>query len=162
MTKYDYKVVPAPTQGRKAKGVKGAEARFAFALECVMNDQAEDGWEYVRAETLPSEERQGLSGRTTVFRNMLVFRRAREEEIEAFEPRLLDPPKEIPVLEAARAMQSDDATDARFEEGAVKPALEDEDAGSEADAATEAEKDDAPQEDAQADDADGAETPAKS
>ncbi|WP_323765299.1 DUF4177 domain-containing protein [Marinovum sp.] len=126
MTRYDYKVVPAPVQGRKARGVKGAESRFAFALECVMNDLAGDGWEYVRAETLPSEERQGLSGRTTVFRNLLVFRRPREDEVEAFAPRLLDPPKEIPVLDAARALKADDGRDARsgqdarFEEGEAK------------------------------------------
>ncbi|WP_417523581.1 hypothetical protein [Marinovum sp.] len=120
MTRYDYKVVPAPSQGRRAKGVKGAEGRFAFALECVMNEMAGDGWEYVRAETLPSEERQGLSGKHTVFRNVLVFRRAREDEVASFEPRLLDPPKEIPVLDAARAMKSESANgDARFEDGAV-------------------------------------------
>ena len=125
MTRYDYKVVPAPAQGRKARGVKGAEGRFAFALESVLNDLAEDGWEYVRAETLPSEERQGLSGKTTVFRNLLVFRRAREDEVAAFGPRLLDPPKEIPVLDAARAVQeTPPAQDARFEEGDVAAAVE--------------------------------------
>ncbi len=112
MTGYEYKVVPAPAQGRKAKGVRGAEARFAFALETVMNEMAAEGWDYVRAETLPSEERQGLSGKTTVFRNLLVFRRARDAALEAFEPRLLDPPKEIPVLDAARAVQAADGTDA--------------------------------------------------
>ncbi|MGY3439496.1 MULTISPECIES: DUF4177 domain-containing protein [unclassified Marinovum] len=127
MTRYDYKVVPAPAQGRKARGVKGAEGRFALALETVINEYSADGWEYQRAETLPSEERQGLSGKTTVYRNVLVFRRVREEEIEAFEPRLLDPPKVIPVLDAARAMKDDssegasDDTDARFEEAEMRP-----------------------------------------
>lgn len=111
MTGYEYKVVPAPAQGRKAKGVRGAEARFAFALETVMNEMAAAGWDYVRAETLPSEERQGLSGKTTVFRNLLVFRRARDAAFEDFEPRRLDPPKEIPVLDAARAVQSGDNAD---------------------------------------------------
>lgn len=130
MTRYDYKVVPAPSQGRRAKGVKGAEGRFAFALECVMNEMAGDGWEYVRAETLPSEERQGLSGKHTVFRNVLVFRRAREDEVASFEPRLLDPPKEIPVLDAARAMKSETANgDARFEDGAATGEIAKEAAG---------------------------------
>ena len=32
--------------------------------------------QYVRADVLPSEERSGLTGRTTVWMNMLVFRRA--------------------------------------------------------------------------------------
>lgn len=105
--RYDYKVVPAPERGLKARGVKSAEARFAFALEQVMNDLAGEGWEYQRAETLPSEERQGLSGKQVVYRNLLVFRRAREDEVEAYEPRLLDPPKEIPVLDAARVARAD-------------------------------------------------------
>ena len=109
MTRYEYKVVPAPDRGLKARGVKGPEGRFAHALEVVMNDMGAEGWEYQRAETLPSEERQGLSGRTTVYRNMLVFRRPRLDEAEAYEPRLLDPPKEIPVLDAARALAKDDS-----------------------------------------------------
>lgn len=109
MTRYDYKVVPAPERGLKARGVKSAEARFAFALETCMNEMAAQGWEYQRAETLPSEERQGLSGKQVVYRNLLVFRRAREDEVEAYEPRLLDPPKEIPVLDAARVARDDAA-----------------------------------------------------
>lgn len=109
MTRYDYKVVPAPERGLKARGVKSAEGRFAFALETCMNEMAAEGWEYQRAETLPSEERQGLSGKQVVYRNVLVFRRAREDEVEAYEPRLLDPPKEIPVLDAARVAREDEA-----------------------------------------------------
>lgn len=72
---YEYKVVPAPMKGVKAKGVKGAEAQFAHALSELMNSLAADGWEYQRADTLPSETRSGLTGKTTVFRNVLVFRR---------------------------------------------------------------------------------------
>ncbi len=34
---YEYKVVPAPTRGLKAKGVKTAEDRFANALQAAMN-----------------------------------------------------------------------------------------------------------------------------
>ena len=74
---YEYMVVPAPTRGVKAKGAKTAEDRFAIALETVMNKMASDGWEYLRADTLPSEQREGLMGKTTVFLNMLVFRRTR-------------------------------------------------------------------------------------
>ncbi len=72
---FEYKVVPAPTRGKKAKGLKTQADRFANALEAAINDLAADGWEYVRTDTLPAEERQGLTGRTTVFQNMLVFRR---------------------------------------------------------------------------------------
>lgn len=72
---FEYSVVPAPRKGVKARGVRSAEDRFANALETVMNEKGADGWEYVRTDTLPSEERQGLTGRTTVFQNMMVFRR---------------------------------------------------------------------------------------
>ena len=77
---YEYMVVPAPTRGVKAKGAKTAEDRFAIALETVMNKMAGDGWDYLRADTLPSEQREGLMGKTTVYQNMLVFRRARKTQ----------------------------------------------------------------------------------
>lgn len=76
MTGFEYKVVPAPMRGLKAKGVKGTPARFANALETVMNEHGAEGWEYQRTDTLPVEERQGLTGKATSFQNMLVFRRA--------------------------------------------------------------------------------------
>lgn len=74
-TRYEYKVVPAPEQGKKGKGIKTAKGRQAFALESLMNELGADGWEYMRADTLPFTERVGLTGRTTSYQNMLVFRR---------------------------------------------------------------------------------------
>ena len=76
MTGFEYKVVPAPMRGLKGKGIKGTPARFANALQSVMNDLGADGWEYQRTDTLPVEERAGLTGKTTSFQNMLVFRRS--------------------------------------------------------------------------------------
>ena len=76
MQTYEYKVVPAPNKGKKARGVKSPEARFAFGIEEVLNEMAADGWEFQRAEMLPSEERSGLTGTKTNWRNLLVFRRA--------------------------------------------------------------------------------------
>ena len=73
---YEYTVVPAPKKGLKAKGKRSVEDRFANALETIMNAHGADGWEYVRTDTLPSEERQGLTGSKTVYQNMMVFRRA--------------------------------------------------------------------------------------
>lgn len=89
---YEYKVVPAPSKGRKARGVKGTENRFAFALENVMNEMAAEGWEFQRTETLPSEERSGLTSTTTTFRNVMVFRRGRADDVSAFRPKLLERP----------------------------------------------------------------------
>ena len=76
MQNYEYKVVPAPNRGKKARGVKTPEARFANGIEGVLNEMAAQGWEFQRAEMLPSEERSGLTGTKTTWRNLLVFRRA--------------------------------------------------------------------------------------
>ncbi|MBL3568497.1 hypothetical protein BV509_15610 [Rhodovulum sulfidophilum] len=76
---YEYRVLPAPERGRRVRGAKGPAERFAHALEQAMNEMAAEGWEYVRAESLPSEERQGLfSGSSRTVRNVLVFRRPRD------------------------------------------------------------------------------------
>ncbi len=76
MRRYEYKVVPAPQKGLKERGVRSAEGRFAFAVETALNEMGAEGWEYLRAELLPSEERSGLTGSVTNWRNVLVFRRA--------------------------------------------------------------------------------------
>ena len=76
MPDYEYNVVPAPKKGLKGKGLKTLEARYANAMMTTMNELAAEGWEYLRSDTLPCEERTGLRGRNTTFQNMLVFRRA--------------------------------------------------------------------------------------
>ncbi|MBJ2151928.1 DUF4177 domain-containing protein [Paracoccus sp. IB05] len=83
MQRFEYKVVPAPRRGEKARGVKSTEERFALALSTVMNELGAEGWDYVRADSLPCDERSGLTGTKTSFQNMLVFRR----EINAEAPR---------------------------------------------------------------------------
>lgn len=75
MQSYEYKVVPAPARGEKERGLKTGAEKFAHALTLVMNDLAREGWEYWRSETLPAEERSGLTSKTTVYHNLLVFRR---------------------------------------------------------------------------------------
>ena len=75
MSSYEYKVVPAPKKGLKVKGAKTSQDRFAIALETQMNELGAEGWEYQRTDTLPCEERAGLTGRVTTFQHMLVFRR---------------------------------------------------------------------------------------
>lgn len=77
MQAYEYKVIPAPGRGDKERGLKTGAERFAHALSALMNELGRDGWEYWRAETLPCEERSGLTSKTTVFHNLLVFRRPR-------------------------------------------------------------------------------------
>lgn len=72
---FEYNVIAAPTRGEKAKDAKSPTDRYALALTAELNRMAADGWEYLRADVLPSEERSGLTGRTTVYHNVLVFRR---------------------------------------------------------------------------------------
>ena len=100
MTRYTYKVIPAPAKGRKAPGVKGAEARFAHGLEEAMNEMAAQGWEYLRADILPSEERQGLTSTATVYRSVLVFRREAQGTGAADRP--------VPSLTARRGPPSEE------------------------------------------------------
>ncbi len=117
MRKFEYKAVPAPNTGTKAKGVKTTEDRFALSVTDALNEMAEDGWEYVRAETLPCTERKGLTGSQQTYQNILIFRRleaaalpldrvttrplrAVEEELQP-EPDP-DPPVTAPVEEAPR------------------------------------------------------------
>ncbi|WP_374301717.1 DUF4177 domain-containing protein [Paracoccus sp. (in: a-proteobacteria)] len=75
MSHFEYSVVPAPSRGEKAKDARTPGDRYALALTSELNRMARDGWEYVRADVLPSEERSGLTGRSTVYHNLLVFRR---------------------------------------------------------------------------------------
>ncbi len=121
MARYAYKVVPAPRKGQRAKGVRGTDQKFAHALQVAMNLEAADGWEYLRTDTLPCEERHGLGGKVTVFQNMLVFRRALDDagaplELPETTPQALPepppetapetvtetPPEAAPVLRAVR------------------------------------------------------------
>lgn len=76
MQRYEFKVIPAPRRGEKAREAKTTEDRFALALTTLMNQMGRDGWDYVRADSLPCDERSGLTGTKTTVQNVLVFRRA--------------------------------------------------------------------------------------
>ena len=75
MPRYEYKVVPAPRKGEKSRLAKATPDRFALALTTLMNQLGAEGWEYLRADALPCDERVGLTGNKTTFLNMLIFRR---------------------------------------------------------------------------------------
>lgn len=95
---YEYKVVPAPVRARKIRGARDAADRFALTLAATLNEMAQDGWEFLRAETLPYEERHGLTGLKSGFQTMLVFRKpgatGRSETAEAL--RLLEDQRAAP------------------------------------------------------------------
>ncbi len=105
---YEYKVVPSPRRGEKSRGAKTTPDRFALALTTLMNALGKDGWEYLRADTLPCDERSGLTGTKTTFQNMLVFRRKLDGDlVEAGTPAPLSAiqpePQFVPSLGAATA-----------------------------------------------------------
>lgn len=106
MTQFEYEAIAAPRKGKKARGIKTNEDRFAHAMTELLNEMAADGWEYLRADTLPCEERSGFTGRTTVYQNILVFRRAldRDEAVEAVD---VETPKETPYRSSVMATPVD-------------------------------------------------------
>jgi hypothetical protein len=84
---FEYSVIAAPARGEKDKDAKTPTDRYALALTAQLNSMAAQGWEYMRADVLPSEERSGLTGRTTVYHNVLVFRRSTAKSKPAPKPR---------------------------------------------------------------------------
>lgn len=90
MDHFDYKAVPAPRRSKKAKGVREPAELFAMTLTDAINEQSREGWEYVRAETLPAETPRGFFRRAAEEDvTMLIFRRARASRdplIEAHTP----------------------------------------------------------------------------
>ena len=105
MARYEYKVVPAPSKAGKVKDVKTAEGRFARTVEDVLNDMGRQGWEFQRAELLPSEERHGITRTaTTNWRNVLVFRREIAEKTLTPEPMVTAAPVAAPVAAPAAAV----------------------------------------------------------
>lgn len=146
MHRYEYKVIPAPGKGLKAKGLKSPEARFAYALETAMNELGAEGWTYLRADILPSEERQGLTSSHTVYRPLLVFQRPLDPGASA--------PAPLPMEEA------DAPADEAQEE--IKKAPETSEIPAKADSEAEAETPDTADAPAAPETSDTTETPRKS
>lgn len=75
IVRYEYKVVPAPKKTKSFKGVRSHEDQFACVIAETMNVMAAEDWEYLRAESLPCEEKTGLTSRVESYQSVLVFRR---------------------------------------------------------------------------------------
>ncbi|MEL6766619.1 MAG: hypothetical protein AAFP17_05520 [Pseudomonadota bacterium] len=74
---YQYKLVGAPERGTRRRGTKTGSERVAAAMQEIVAQHAQEGWEYLRTDTLPVSEPRGfLGGRREVMRAVLVFRRA--------------------------------------------------------------------------------------
>ncbi|MEM7614163.1 MAG: DUF4177 domain-containing protein [Pseudomonadota bacterium] len=76
MQRYEYKAVGAPRRAKRAKGARTSTDRFARTLTDLINAEAQDGWEYLRADTLPMDEKKGMLGAANeTFQTVLIFRR---------------------------------------------------------------------------------------
>ena len=76
MAEMEYKTVAAPRRVRKVKGVKGRDELLAYAIGEIIQQQAVEGWRYLRADRFQVEEKSGFfSTRQTVERSVLVFGR---------------------------------------------------------------------------------------
>jgi len=74
---YEYKCVGGPERGKKAKSAKTRSDRVAVAMEEIIADEATDGWEYLRTDLVPVEEKTSFFSRTQeVHRAVMIFRRA--------------------------------------------------------------------------------------
>jgi len=105
----EYRVEPAPRRGSKAKGLKTAEERFAAALTAKINEMAAEGWDYLRSDTLPCEERSGIAGRSTTYHSVMVFSRPKavaitEEPVALAAPEA-SPPAALPAAEEPAAAE---------------------------------------------------------
>lgn len=72
---YEFQVIPAPRKGERVEGLRTDDARMANTLTGLLNDMALDGWDYVRADTLPNDMSSDLSGTAPPTMTLLVFRR---------------------------------------------------------------------------------------
>jgi len=73
---YEYKCVGAPERAKRVRGARTRTERVASAMEELINDEAVGGWEYLRTDLVPIEEKPNFFSRPQeVHRAVLIFRR---------------------------------------------------------------------------------------
>lgn len=87
MPNFEYKTVALPRSVAKRRKRRQSEAdMIAEQLGKVLNDEAVDGWEYVRAETLTTPGQKGLLKQPTPAAYVvLIFKRSREAAWQSHE-----------------------------------------------------------------------------
>lgn len=84
----EYKCVGAPERPKKKRGAKTRSDRVAAVMQDVINAEAVDGWEYVRTDLVPVEEKSGWFSRATeVHRAVLIFKRGANVPVVPHQPR---------------------------------------------------------------------------
>ena len=73
---FEYKCVGAPERPKRLRGSHSRSDRVALAMQEIIGAEAVDGWEYLRTDMVPVEEKAGFFSRPQeVHRAVLVFRR---------------------------------------------------------------------------------------
>lgn len=110
MSAFEYRIIPAPRRAKRAKGARTPADRYARTLTDLVNAEAAEGWEYLRADTMPMDEKTGmLSATKETFQTVLVFRRRVEgAALELVDSRpvraeAVTPPARRPLGPAGRA-----------------------------------------------------------
>ncbi len=81
---FEYKCVGAPERPKRLRGIRSRSERVALAMQEIISAEAVDGWEYLRTDLVPVEEKAGFFSRThEVHRAVLIFRRASEADFAA-------------------------------------------------------------------------------
>jgi hypothetical protein len=82
---FEYKCVGAPERPKRLRGTRSRSDRVALAMQEIISAEAVDGWEYLRTDLVPVEEKAGFFSRTQeVNRAVMIFRR---ESVPARPPR---------------------------------------------------------------------------
>ena len=72
---YEFTVVAAPAKAERVEGLRTDADRMAATWTELLNEMALDGWDYVRADTLPNLNSKDLTGTSPKTMTLLVFRR---------------------------------------------------------------------------------------
>jgi hypothetical protein len=73
---FEYKCVGGPERPKRLRGAWSRSDRVALAMQEIIDSEAVDGWEYLRTDLVPVEEKASFLGRTQeVHRAVLIFRR---------------------------------------------------------------------------------------
>jgi hypothetical protein len=81
---FEYKCVGAPERPKRLRGSWSRSDRVALAMQEIIDAEAVDGWEYLRTDLVPVEEKASFFSRTQeVHRAVLIFRRDAVGELRA-------------------------------------------------------------------------------
>jgi hypothetical protein len=84
----EYKCVGAPERPKKKRGAKSRSDRVAAVMQEVIDAEAVDGWEYLRTDLVPVEEKTGWFSRAhEVHRAVLIFKRGDNVPVVPIQPR---------------------------------------------------------------------------